>query len=98
MQRRLFGAVLCLLLLPVFGTAQILWSTLRVAAFRPRSILLLGGLAVAMTTTDTGSLLAPNGVRPLGHMIPSCVGAIGVAVVWHGLRSTGLRTLWRCVR
>jgi hypothetical protein len=95
MRRRFFGAVLCLLLLPVFGTARFLLSVLRVMAWRPRRFLVIGGLAVAVSATHSAPLLAPNGVGPLGHMIPFCVGVVGIVVFWRGFRSRELRLLWR---
>lgn len=98
MRRRLFGAVLCLLLLPVLGTARVLWSALRAAAWRPRGLILFGGLAAALSTTNSASLIAPNGVGPMGHMIPYAVTVTGLLVVWHGVRSPELRTLWRHLR
>jgi len=88
----------CLLLLPVLGTVRFLWSVLRAVARRPRRLLVLGGLVLAVSSTDPVPLLAPDGIGPLGHMIPFCGVAIGIAVLWHGLRSHELRLLWRRLR
>jgi hypothetical protein len=98
MKRRFLGAVLCLLLLPIFGTARFLWSVLRVLTRRPRRLLVLGGLVVAVRSTNPAHLLALNGVGPMGHMIPFMAGAVGAVVLWHGLWSREFRWLWRTVR
>ena len=90
--------MLCLLLLPILGTARFFWSVLRAVAWRPRSLLVLGGLAVVASSTNPAPILAPNGVGPLGHMIPFCVGSVGIVVLWHGLRSYEFRMLWRRLR
>jgi len=98
MKRRFFGATLCLLLLPMFGMARLVWSSLRAAALRPRGLLVVGGLVVALSSTESRALLAPNGVGPMGHMIPYLAGATGFVVLWHGLRSREIRVLWRRLR
>jgi hypothetical protein len=98
MRRRLFGATFCLLLLPILGTVHFLWSVLRAVAWSPRSMLVIGGLAVAVSSTDSVRILAPHGIGPLGHMIPFCVGALGIVVLWHGMRSREIRVLWRRLR
>jgi hypothetical protein len=56
---------------------------------------MFGGLILAVRSTDTTTLFAPNGVGPLGHMIPYGVGLIGFVVLWSGLRSREFRVLWR---
>lgn len=98
MKRRFFGAALCLLLLPVFGAARLLWSSLRALAWRPRGLLVVGGLAVALSSAESARILVPGGVGPMGHMIPYCAGAAGLVVLGHGLRSREIRWLWRRLR
>ena len=90
--------MLCLLLLPVLGTGRFFWFALRGAAQRPRRLLVLGGLVLAVRSTNPAPFLAPNGIGLLEHMIPLCVGLVGIVVLWHGLRSSEFRLLWRRLR
>ncbi|MCB1282334.1 MAG: hypothetical protein KDB18_12510 [Salinibacterium sp.] len=98
MKRRFIGVALCLLLLPVFGAARLLWSSLRAIAWRPRGLLVVGGLGLALSSAESRALLAPNGVGPMGHMIPYLAGAAGLVVLVVGLRSRETRFLWRRLR
>ena len=100
MPRRILGALLWLALLPLVGTGRLVWHSLAVLArFQPKTLLVLVGLAVALSTPNPVSvLLAEAGIWPPGHVImgPTTL-ALGVFVLYHGLRSHWLRRLGRGV-
>src|SRR5262249_7903860 len=98
MPRRILGALLWLTLLPIVGAGRLVWQALAVMArLHPRTVLLLVGLALALSTPNPVSAqLAEAGIWPPGHMILDRVSlALGVMVLFHGLRSPGLRRLRR---
>lgn len=98
MHRRFVGALLFLTLLPIVGAARLLWQTLAaVARLQPKTLLVLVGLAVALSLPNPVSAqLAEAGVWPPGQVILVRIQlALGVVVLYHGLRSPGLRSLWR---
>lgn len=98
MKRRITATLLWLLLLPVVGSGLLLWRTLAMlASFRPQTLLTLVGLVVALSLpSPVTEQLAAAGIWPPGHVIlVRLLPAIGVGVLYHGLRSRGLRTLWR---
>ena len=100
MSRRILGALLWLVLLPVVGVSRLVWHSLSVLArFRPKTLLVLVGLAVALSTPNPVSAqLDEAGIWPPGHVIlgPATL-VLGVFVLYHGLRSRWLRRLGRSV-
>jgi hypothetical protein len=103
MTRRLLGGLLWLSLLPIVGSFRLLWFLLRLlASFQPRTVLVLVGLAVALSLpSPLSAQLAEAGIWPMGHVILVRVGlALAALVLYHGLRSPGLhrlrRGLWHC--
>ena len=98
MPRRILGALLWLALLPLVGIGRLVWHSLAVLArFQPKTLLVLVGLAVALSTPNPVSAqLAEAGIWPLGHVTlgPAAL-ALGVFVLYHGLRSQWLRRLGR---
>jgi hypothetical protein len=100
MPRRILGALLWLALLPIVGTGGLVWHSLAVLArFQPKTLLVLVGLAVALSTSNPVSAqLAESGIWPPGHVIlgPASL-VLGVFVLFHGLRSHWLRRLGRGV-
>ena len=102
MSRRILGALLWLVLLPVVGVSRLVWHSLSVLArFRPKTLLVLVGLAVALSTPNpVRAQLDEAGIWPPGHMIlePAAL-VLGVFVLYHGLRSRWLRRLgWSLLR
>ena len=98
MHKRLLGALLFLALLFIIGGSQLVWRTLRaLAALHPKTLLVLVGLVVALSLPNPVSdLLAQAGVWPLGHVIlVRALPALGVGVLYQGLRSPGLGRLRR---
>jgi hypothetical protein len=98
MTRRLLGGILWLSLLPIVGTGRLIWFLLRLlAGFRPGTMLVLIGLGVALSLPNPVSdQLAEAGIWPMGHVILVRVSlALGVLVLYHGLRSPGLHRLRR---
>ena len=98
MRHRLWASLLWLVLLPVVGSGRLLWSALRaLAALRPQTVLILVGLVVALSLPNPVSAqLAEAGVWPPGHVIlVRLLPALGVGVLYHGLRSQWQRRLWR---
>ena len=67
------------------------------AAIRPQTVLILIGLVVALSLPNPVSAqLADAGVWPPGHVILArLLPALGVGVLYHGLRSKWQRRLWR---
>lgn len=101
MRRTLLGAFLWLLLLPVVGSGRLLWTGLRtLAAFRGMTVLTLVGAAVTLSVPNPVSAsLAEAGIWPPGHGILVKAGmAVGIGVLYHGLRSPGLWRLHRRLR
>ena len=100
MSRRILGALLWLTCLPIVGTWQLIWHSLAVLVrFQPKTLLVLVGLAVALSTPNpVSALLAVSGIWPPGHVIlgPATL-VLGVFVLFHGLRSPGLRRFGRGV-
>ena len=100
MPRRILGALLWLALLPIVGTGRLVWHAVAVLArLRPKTWLILVGLAVALSTPNPVSAqLAEPGIWPPGHVIlgPATL-VLGVFVLYHGLRSHWLRRLGRGV-
>src|SRR2546422_7815328 len=100
MRRRLLGSLAWLLLLPLAGVGRLAWLTLRAVLSRPRLLLTLVALAVALSTSHT--LLTaqlPDGVWSLGHVIlPWALPIIGAVVLYHGARSPWLSRFHRRVR
>ena len=100
MPRRILGALLWLVLLPLVGASRLLWHSLTVLArFRPKTLLLCVGLAVALSTPNPVSAqLNDAGIWPPGHMILGRAALVlGVFVLYHGLRSRWLMRLGRGV-
>ena len=98
MRQRLWGTLLWLLLLPLIGGGRLLWRMLCVmTAFRPSTVLVLVGLVVALSLpSPVTAQLADAGIWPPGHVILVRLGfAIGIGVLYHGLRSPTQRRLWR---
>ena len=98
MKRRITATLLWLLLLPVVGSGLLLWRTLvALAAFRPKTLLTLVGLVVALSLPNPlTEQLAAAGVWPPGHeILVRLLPALGVGVLYHGLRSRSLWALWR---
>jgi len=92
------GTLAWLILLPIVGSGRLLWRTLAaLAALRPKTLLTLVGLAVALSLPNPVSVqLAEAGIWPPGHVILVRAGlAAGVGVLYQGLRSPGLKRLWR---
>ena len=100
MPRRILGALLWLALLPLVGIGRLVWHSLAVLArFQPKTLLVMVGLAVALSTQNPVSAqLAVAGIWPPGQVIsgPATL-ALGVFVLYHGLRSHWLRRLGRGV-
>ncbi len=97
MQQRIWGALLWLALLPLVGSVRLIWRFLAMlAALPPKTLLLLVGLAVALSLpnpvsaqlTKTWVLLPEHVILVRGLL------ALSVGVLYHGLRSPGLRRLW----
>ena len=100
MSRRILGALLWLVLLPVVGVSRLVWHSLSVLVrFRPKTLLVLVGLAVALSTPNPVSAqLDEAGIWPPGHVILEPVMlSLGVFVLYHGLRSRWLQRLGRGV-
>jgi hypothetical protein len=98
MHRRIMGALLWLACFPIVGTGRLVGRTLAaLASLQPRTMLVLVGLAVALSLPNPVSAeLADAGIWPPGHVIlVRILSALGVGVLYHGLRSPGLRRLWR---
>jgi len=97
MRRGIWIALLGLLLLPIVGSGRLLWRCLTVlTSFRPKTLMVLVGLGVALSMpSPVTDQLASAGIWPPGHMISLRLGwAVGVGVLYHGLRSGVLRRLW----
>lgn len=85
-------------MLPLIGSGRLLWQMLcLLTAFRPSTVLVLVGLVVALSLPNPVSAqLAEAGVWPPGHVIlVRLLAALGVGVLYHGLRSPTQRRLWR---
>jgi hypothetical protein len=98
MHKRLLGALLFLVLLVVIGGGRLIWRSLvALAALHPKTLLVLVGLAVALSLPNPVSdLLAQSGIWPLGHVIlVRALPALGVGVLYQGLRAPGLSRLRR---
>jgi hypothetical protein len=98
MHKRLLGAILWFVLLLLVGSGRLLWRSLAaLMALRPKTLLVLVSLAVSMSLPNpVRDLLTQAGVWPPGQVIS--VGgllALGVGVLWHGLRSRVLKRLRR---
>jgi hypothetical protein len=101
MRHRIWGTLLWLLLLPLIGAGGLLWRMLCVlTALRPSTVLVLVGLVVALSLrSPVTAQLADAGLWPPGHGISVRLGfAIGIGVLYHGLRSPTQRRLWRRLR
>jgi hypothetical protein len=97
MQRRILASLLFILLLPIVGSGRLLWRLLAVlAGFRPQTLLMLVGLAVALSLhSPVTEQLAEAGIWPIGHVIlVRLISVVGVGVLYFGLRSSALRRLW----
>jgi hypothetical protein len=98
MPRRILGALLWLALLPLVGAFRLVWHSLTVLArLQPKTLLVLVGLAVALSTPNPVSAqLDEAGIWPPGHVIlgPATL-VLGVFVLYHGLRSRWLGRLGR---
>jgi hypothetical protein len=91
-------ALLWLALLPIVGTGRLVWCTLcALAGLQPKTMLTLVGLAVALSLPNPVSAqLAEAGIWPPGQVIlVRLLLALGAVVLYHGLRSPGLRRLRR---
>jgi hypothetical protein len=100
MRRRLLGSLAWLFLLFVAGTGRVVWLTLRAVASRPRTLLILGGLFVALSTSNPLAGQFPIGEAwPIGHVVLSW-GApfLGSVVLFHGFRSPWVRQVRRELR
>ena len=101
MRRTLLSTLVWILLLPVVGGGRLLWSGLRTfAAFRGMTVLTLFGAAAALSVPNPLSAgLADAGIWPPGHGILVKAGmAVGIGMLYHGLRSPGLWRLHRKLR
>ena len=98
MKRRIAATLLWLLLLPIVGSGRLFWRTLgALVALRPKTLLTLVGLVVALSLPNPiTEQFAAAGVWPPGHeILVRLLPAVGVGVLYHGLRSRGLKALWR---
>ena len=98
MRRRIGVALLGLLLLPIVGSGRLLWRLLTaLISLRPKTLVTLVGLGVALSLpSPVTDLLASAGIWPPGQVIlVRLEWAVGVGVLYHGLRSGVLRRLWR---
>ena len=97
MQRRLLGTFVWFFLLLVAGIARIAWLTFRALASRPRTLLILTGLLVALSSPNPVSAQFPiDQVWSLGHVIwPWVSPFFGAVVLFHGVRSPWV---WRVRR
>src|SRR5687767_8025327 len=100
MKKRLLWGLLGLLLLPVVGAARLAFVTIRFLTWRPQVLLILVGLAVALSIENPiAEQLIPEGIGLLEHMILSWIGlSAGTLVVGHGIASPEMKSLWRRVR
>ncbi len=83
--------------MPIVGSGRLLWRSLTVLiGFRPKTLMILIGLGVALSmSSPVTEQLAYAGIWPPGHMISLRLGwAVGVGVLYHGLRSRVIRRLW----
>src|SRR5260221_12064569 len=71
MRRRMWMALLGLLLLPIVGSGRLLWRSLTVLiSFPPKTLLVLVGLGVALSMPSrVTEQLASAGIWPPRHMI-----------------------------
>ncbi len=98
MHKRLLGALLFLGVLVVVGFFRLLWRmVLALAALRPKTLLVLVGLVVALSLPNpVSNLLAQSGVWPMGHVIlVRALPVLGIGVLYQGLRTPGLGRICR---
>lgn len=88
----MLGTLLWLLLLPIVGAGRLLWIGLRLlGSLRPKTLLTLGGLAVALSAPNPVTSQLSEAVWPAGHMLQSSgLVVLGVVVLSLGMSSPAL--------
>ncbi len=98
MRRRIVGAFLVALLVVPVGLGRLLWASLRlVGGWRPKTLLTLGALALALSLpSPLTAALRSEVIGPAGHAITSSGAAVlGLVSLGLGARSRWLRRLGR---
>jgi len=100
MRRRILGTLLWFLLLPIVGAGRLCWTLLRLlGSIRPKTLFMLGGLAVALSAPSPVSSQISEAVWPAGQMLQSSgLVVLGVVVLSHGMGSPAMRRLWRKIQ
>ncbi len=100
MRRRLLGTLLWCVLVPLTGLVMLLWVGLRAAVARVERVLMLGGLAVALSMPNPlAAQLSQAALTPdVRWVLTWVLAGLGIVLLVVGLWSPWLRRVRRALK